>query len=197
MAIESSTIVTTTEPGAVAGDVKDTITPALADLGVIDVSVAQALTGPMLGAYALNTRWETLDQWAAADATMAERMAAGGALTDMVARYDQQQRILASNLIDVGGTGRFVSVSRYSITSPPEGLDHAADLTTGAGANGLRVSTILAGGEMSGQLLGAIFVDSLDLLPTLTATALADAEYQASIAAAGAQLVSRTIFRML
>ena len=94
-------------------------------------------------------------------------------------------------------TGSFVNASRYSFTSPPDGLDHAAQVTMGAGAKGLRISYVVAGGDMTGHLIGAMFLDSLDGLVDILATVSSDAQFLANAQAAGGKLEARTIFRMI
>ncbi|MGI9597601.1 MAG: hypothetical protein ACR2QK_15665 [Acidimicrobiales bacterium] len=198
MAFESNTIMAVSDPSKVASDLNDLVNPALREAGALNVMAAEALTGTMTGLYILSTRWDSLEKWAAVQTEMADRMAAGGPLAELSARYQTQQRIVSEDLVEAGTTsGRFINATRYSVASPPDGLQQAADVTVAGGAEGIRITSVLAGGDMSGHVIGALFLDSLDSLPGVIAATRADAEYMANIAAAGAQLQSRTIFRVI
>lgn len=198
MAFESTTIMTTTDPSKVAADLNDLVRPALVELGSLEVSVVAALTGPMTGMYALSNRWETLEAWSAAEATMAQQMLGGGELAQVAARYQTVQRVISRDLLEAGTcTGQYLNASRFSITSAPQGLEHAAKVMIDAGVNGVRALSVMAGGDMSGHLIGGAFVDSLDTLSDALAATAADDQFMADIAEIGAKLESRTIFRIL
>ncbi|MCP3933758.1 MAG: hypothetical protein GY708_00145 [Actinomycetia bacterium] len=155
-----------------------------------------ALTGPMTGMGVLSSRWESLGDWATASAEMETRMGPGGGQAELAERYQIAQRIIASPMHEAGdNTGAFLNASRYSFTSPPGGLDHAAQVAIAAGAKGLRISQVLAGGDMTGHVIGAMFMDSLEGLPDILASITADAQFVADAQAAGGKLEARTIFR--
>lgn len=196
MAIESSTLMTISEPSSLEGDLNDVVRPALEAMGALEVMGGVALTGQLTGMGLLSSRWESLDAWAAASAEMEARMAPGGGQAELAERYQVVQRLIAHPLHEAGDTtGSFVNVSRYSFTSPPQGLDNAAQLAIGAGAKGLRISQMLAAGDMTGHVVGAMFLDSLDDLPEILAAITADSQFGADVQAAGGKLESRTIFR--
>jgi hypothetical protein len=196
MTIESNTIMTIGDPTRLAGDFNDIVKPALESMGAIEVIAGVALTGPMTGMGILSSRWETLDGWAASSAAMEAQMAPGGGQAQLAERYQVAQRMIAETMHEAGeGTGSFANVSRYSFTGPPQGVENAGNLVMGAGAKGVRISRILAGGDMTGHVTGSIFLDSLDDLPGILAASASDAQFVADIQAAGGRLESRTIFR--
>ena len=122
-------------------------------------------------------------------------MAPGGDQAEMAGRYQIAQRVIAQSVHEAGDTtGSFVNASRYSFASPLQGMDNAAQLAISAGANGLRISQVLAGGDMTGHVVGALFLDSLDALPDILAAITADAQFVSDVQAAGGKLESRTIF---
>ena len=61
----------------------------------------------------------------------------------------------------------------------------------------MRISQVLAGGDMTGHLIGAMFLDSLDGLPDILAKVNADAQFVSDVQGAGGKLESRTIFRAI
>jgi hypothetical protein len=196
MTVESSTILMISDPSKLAGDLNDVVRPALEAMGALEVIAGVALTGPMTGMGILSSRWESLGAWATATAEMETRMAPGGGQAELAERYQIAQRIIAHTLHAAGDTtGSFLNASRYSFTGPPQGLENAAELAVGAGAKGLRISRVLAGGDMTGHVIGAMFLDSLDGLPDILAGITADAQFVADVQAAGGKLESRTIFR--
>ena len=196
MAIESSTIMTVSDPSKLEADLNDVVRPALEAMGALEVMAGVALTGPMTGMGILSSRWESLGGWATASAEMEARMAPGGGQAELAERYQVAQRIIASTMHEAGdNTGSFLNASRYSFTAPPQGLDNAAKVSIAAGAKGLRISHVLAGGDMTGNVIGAMFMDSLDGLPDILASVTADSQFVADVQAAGGKLESRTIFR--
>lgn len=196
MAIESSTLMTISDPSKLEGDLNDVVRPALEAMGALEVMGGVALTGQLTGTGFLSSRWEKLGAWAAASAEMEARMAPGGGQAELAERYQVVQRLIASPLHEAGdASGSFINVSRYSFTSPPQGLENAAQLAIGAGANGLRISQMLTAGEMTGHVIGVMFLDSLDGLPDILAATTADSQFVADVQAAGGKLESRTIFR--
>ncbi|MDH3731796.1 MAG: hypothetical protein OES13_11870 [Acidimicrobiia bacterium] len=198
MAIESSTIMTISDPSKLEGDLNDTVRPALEKMGALEVMAGVALTGPMTGMGLLSSRWESLGAWAAASAEMESRMAPGGGQAELAERYQIAQRIIAHSMHEAGDTtGSFVNASRYSFTGLPQGLENAAQLAIGAGAKGLRISQVLAGGDMTGHVIGAMFLDSLDGLPDILAGITSDSQFVTDVQAAGGKLESRTIFRAI
>ena len=198
MAIESNTIMTISDPSQLDGDVNDVVRPALEAMGALEVLAGVALTGPMTGMGFLSSRWDSLGAWATAAAEMEARMAPGGGQAELAERYQIAQRIIGQSMHEAGdATGSFVNASRYSFTSPPQGLENAAQLAIGAGAKGLRISQVLAGGDMTGHVIGAMFLDSLDGLPDILGTITADSQFVADVQAAGGKLESRTIFRTI
>jgi len=196
MTVESSTIMTISDPSKLAGDLNDVVRPALEAMGALEVIAGVALTGPMTGMGVLSSRWESLGAWATASAEMEARMAPGGGQAELAERYQIAQRIIAHTLHEAGDTtGSFLNASRYSFTGPPQGLENAAELAVGAGAKGLRISRVLAGGDMTGHVIGSMFLDSLDGLPDILAGITSDSQFVADVQAAGGKLESRTIFR--
>ena len=87
--------------------------------------------------------------------------------------------------------------SRYSFSSAPTGLDHAAEITHGAGANGARIMQIMSGGEWSAQLIGAMCMDDLEVLDAIMTKTSTDSQFIENAQASGARLESRSIFRRL
>ena len=75
------------------------------------------------------------------------------------------------------------------------GLPYAADQVVAAGANGMRIVSVLSGGEMTGHYIAAMFLDSLEPLPDILASLGADEQFVANSMASGAKLESRTLFR--
>jgi hypothetical protein len=196
MTIEISTLMTISDPSKLETDLNDTVRPALTALGAQEVIAGIALSGPMTGLGLLSTRWDSLGAWATASSQMEAQMAPGGERAQLAERYQITQRIIAQTMHEAGdSSGAFVNASRYSFTAPPQGLDNAAKLAIGAGANGLRISQVLAGGDMTGHVIGAMFMDSLDVLPDLLASITSDSQFVADVQAAGGKLESRTIFR--
>lgn len=197
MAYTSSTFMTTTDPSKVADDVNNVVRPALMEMGAQEVMAAEAMTGPV-GAYVLNTRWESLESWAAAQAGMAANTAPGGPMAELMERYEPLQRALFQDEATAGtAEGAYGVATRFSVTAAPQQLDHAAGLAVAGGANGIRILTVVAGAEMTGQVVGAVFLDSPDAMAGVMDAVQGDATYQETLAAAGAQLQARTLYRMI
>jgi hypothetical protein len=195
MAIESNSIFTMSDPSRVASDLNDVVRPAMQALGALTVTGAVAMTGPMIGMGVMSTRWESMDQWAAANAAGADP---DGAMAELASRYQITQRIISQDLHEAGNTsGSFLTASRYSFAGPPPGLENAADLAVSGGANGLRIIRVLAGGDMTGHVIGTTFLDSLEALPDILASITSDAQFVADVQSAGGHLESRTIFRTM
>lgn len=196
MAVEVNALYAPTDLSNLAEDWNDRAQPVIDASGAVESTCWMALSGPMTGMFAVSTRWETLGQWATASADMAARMVEGGDLADLAARYQITQRIVTVDLVEAGSpSGPFLNASRYSATAPPVGLDHAAERSVAAGANGVRISSVLSGGEMTGHLIGAIYLDSFDVLPDLLASLGSDAQFGANTRAMGGRLEGRTLFR--
>lgn len=196
MTIESSTLMTISDPSKMEADLNEVVRPALEAMGALEVMAGVALTGLMTGMGLLSSRWESLGAWAAASAEMDARMAPGGGHAELAERYHVAQRIIGHTMHEAGdNSGSFLNASRYSFAAPPQGLENAAQLAVGAGANGLRISQVLAGGDMTGHVIGAMFMDSLDGLPEILAAITSDSQFVADVQAAGGKLESRTIFR--
>lgn len=195
MAIESNSIFNLTDPGALGTDLNDVVRPALEGLGALEVRGGLALTGPMTGMGVLSSRWESLGAWAASQAASE---APGSPLAEVASRYQLTQRLISQDLHEAGTTsGDFLTAVRFSFTSAPQGLENAANVTVSAGAKGVRILSVLAGGDMTGHLIGAVFLDSLDQLPDVVAAGQGDPQFMADMAAAGGQLQSRTLFRLI
>jgi hypothetical protein len=195
MAIEINTLMTTTEPSQLAADWNDTVQLAMLDAGAVGASCWVAMSGQLTGDIALSTRWESLGQWATASAAMEARMA-GGDLAQLAGRYQIAQRVVGVDVQEAGTTsGPFMSAGRYSFTGPPIGLEHATNLTVGAGAHGGRSNSVISGGEMTGHFIAAMFLNSFEKLPDILASNVADEQFMANAQAAGANLESRTLFR--
>ena len=193
MAMQSNTIFSISDPSRLASDLNDVVRPGMEAMGALEVTAALAMTGPMIGMGVLSTRWETLGQWAAAQAAGEDP---DGDMAELASHYQLAQRIVTQDMHEAGDpTGSFVNASRYSFTSPPQGMENAANLAVSAGANGLRIGRGLAGGDMTGHGLGGIYLDSLDGLPDILGTITADSQFVADVQAAGGHLESRTIFR--
>ena len=195
MTVESNTIMTISDPSRLEGDV-GVVGSGLQALGALEVVAGVALTGPMTGMGILSSRWESLGAWADAAAQMEAQAAADPAQAEMVGRYEIAQRIVGHTLHEAGDTtGAFVNASRYSFTAAPQGLDNAAQLAIDAGAKGLRINQVIAGGDMTGHVIGAMFLDSLSDLPDILARITADSQFVSDVQAAGGKLESRTIMR--
>jgi hypothetical protein len=180
----------------VGKDLNDHVAPALVEGGAQGVLVGESLTGPTMGTYVLNSQWESLGAGAASSNAMTTRMAPGGDLADLAGRYQPIQRIISQTMFEAGSSdGAFISASRFTFTSPLGGLENTGQIATTNGANGARISSVLAGGDMTGHLIGAMFFDSLDALPGLLASFASDPQFMADVAAAGGHLESRTIFQ--
>jgi hypothetical protein len=193
MAIESNSSFTISDPSRVASDLNDVVRPGMQALGALEVTGAVAMTGPVTGMGVVSTRWESMDQWAAADAAGADP---DSDMAELAARYQITQRIISQDLHEAGNaSGSFLNASRYSFAGPPPGLENAANLAVSAGANGLRIVRVLAGGDMTGHVIGAMFLDSLEALPDILASITSDAQFVADVQSAGGKLESRTIFR--
>lgn len=197
MTFISSTFMTTTDPSKVADDVNNIVRPALTEMGAKEVLAAEAMTGPV-GAYVLSTSWDSLESWAAAQAGMAANTAPGGPMADLMERYEPLQRVLFQEEATAGTPqGAYGVATRFSVTSPPQQLDHAAELAVGGGANGIRIMTAVAGAEMTGQVVGAVFLDSPDDMGGVMAAVQSDATYQATLTASEAQVQTRTLYRII
>ena len=198
MAIEVNSLMTVSDPSRLSSDFHDTVHGALMEAGALEVNGYVGLSGPMTGMAGLQSRWESLGQWAEASAAMEATMTPGGAMAEMAERYQLAQRIIGTDMLEAGNpSGAFVIASRYSFTAAPQGLDNAAKLALAAGANGLRIMSVLAGGDMTGHIIGATFLDSLDAMPGVLASITSDAQFVADVQAAGGHLESRTIFRVI
>ncbi len=193
MAVQSNTIFAISDPSRLASDLNDVVRPGMEAMGALEVTGGVAMTGPMIGMGVLSTRWESLGQWAAAQAAGEDP---DGDMAELASRYQLAQRIITQDMHEAGDpTGSFVNASRYSFTSTPGGLDNAAELAVSAGANGLRIGRVLAGGDMTGHVIGAIYLDSLDGLPDILGSITSDSQFVADVQAAGGHLEARTIFR--
>jgi len=102
---------------------------------------------------------------------------------------DGRQSTYQGNLDPLNHTILVVeSVSRNTIWTEPEEFEVATmqfELNT------------FSGGDMSGQIIGGIALDSLDAMSGIIAEAQADAQFRVDLAASGATLQSRTVFRTI
>ena len=198
MAFESDTLVVVTDPSNLAADFSEVVAPGLTAAGAVEVRMGLALTGQLTGHHVLSSRWESLGAWMAANEAMAARMAPGGELAHFAERYQIVQRMLSEDVLEDGSAaGTAFTASRYSFTGPPQGFDHAASLAMGAGANGIRIVRFLAAGEWTGHFVGAIYYDSLDVMPGVLAATSSDAEFVQNVTEAGGRLESRTVFELV
>ncbi len=198
MTYESATLMTVTDPTRVAGDFHEHAKGAIMATGANEVTAWECMTGPMVGIHGVVTNWDSLDEMAASQVAMAANMAPGGSLADLAERYQWVNRIVSEVIHEAGDCqGAYVNTTRFSFATLPEGMEHAGELALGAGANGLRIMTVLAGGEISGQLIGSAFVDSLDTAAGVVAATRADTRFMADLAQSATQLEARTLFRRL
>lgn len=199
MSFDSATFFTASDPSRIGDDLETGIRPALSELGSTDVAIGEPLANQPIGTYVMTTRWSSLADWSAAQVEMAERMSPGGALAELAGRYQPQQRVLMQELHEAGTTTGtpFVAASRFSVTGRPVGLDHAAKVAMDAGASGARVVSVLSGLDMTGHVIGITYLDGMDRFPDIVAAAWADEQFGADLQQYGAQLQSRTFFRML
>lgn len=197
MTIESNTFLAVSDPTTLAADVNRTVRPALEDLGASEVTAALGLTGQMTGVGVLTARWSSLDTWAAATAEMATRMAPGGSEAELADRYQVADRMLSSVLHDAGEhSGAFLCGHRYSFGGAPVGLEESASAFVAAGATSMRFSEIFAGG-MTGQVFGAMSIDSLDNLTEILAATSLDSQAMTALRAAGGKLETRVVLRVV
>lgn len=195
MALQSNTIFAISDPSRLSSDLNDVVRPQMEAAGATEVTGAVGMTGQLLGMGVMSTRWNSLGQWADAQAA-AEHP--DGDIAKLAARYEIAQRIITVDMHEAGDcTGAFLNASRYSFTAAPDGMDNAADLAVSAGAKGLRIGRVLAGSEWTGHVIGAVYLDSLDALPDILAAITADSQFVADVQAAGGHLESRTIFRTI
>lgn len=196
MSYEISTIYAGPDRATFTEDLNTQARPMITDAGAKEVTGWQAFTGPMTGLAAITSRWESLDDVGAWMADMAQRSAAGGDLADLVSRYQLVTRVVGRDLAEAGTpAGSVLAATRFSFGATPVGLDRAAELGVESGANGVRILAIIMGGEMTGQVIGGTFYDSMDTMASAIETISGNPEFVANAQAGEAKLESRTIFQ--
>ena len=198
MSYDIGTILSGPDLASAKSDFNNGAKPLATKGGASQVSGWQAISGSLVGNYAVITRWDSLD--AAGDwiAETSEQAGPGGDTEQLLSRYQVVMRGIFEEVVDVGDpSGKYMMVSRFTMGASPIGLDYAAQLPVDAGANGARITLGLSVGEWSGQLVGSTFFDSLDTLAGVLGQVSRDERFRANAVASGAKLESRTIMRVL
>jgi hypothetical protein len=198
MTYEVFSVYAMSDRASIGEDMNNTVRPMITAAGGTQVDGWDVLTGPMAGKVGISSRWESLDAFGAWLTDIPKKVAADGGFADMLGRSEMIMRVLLQDVTSSGSaTGKYMSSARFSFDSSPVGMDHALQLGIGAGGNGGRIMTAIAGGEFTGQVLGNFFYDSLDGFPAVLAATSSDPTFAENVAASGGQLQSRTLFQRI
>ena len=198
MAWEVNTVMTSSDPASAASDANDRGVPTLKGVGATEVTAWQILTGPFVGKYVMQSRWDSLTTFATGMREVAQNAANDAALAEMLGRWTSEMRIVLADVIEGGRTnGEYLMSTRFSSEGPQVGLAHAIDLATSNGAVGARILTATAAGEWTGQTIGTSWYDSLDDIESVLASNAGDDQMTANARAAGLRIESRSLFHRL
>jgi|GEM_PF-3046566 len=168
------------------------------DAGATSAVAWLGLTGPYTNAIAMTSRWNSIDQIAKWRQHLATMSAPGGRWHERTASNPLRTRLLSRRLAEGGETsGEYLLVTRVKRPLPADELDaRVIDQAITRGASGCRIAQLFLSGEFDGQVIAGFTGGSVDTLVELQQLH-ADPEISGLVAAAGAEVLSRTIFRRI